>query len=270
MIDSHTHTFHSHDGKTTLPELIAAAKEKGLSYLAITEHLDRDYYYCCKERFARQLNLKRYSSDFEKNKNLAGDMPLAFGVECGYLGKARARYVKDFSKYNFDVIINSVHTVDGGDLYFMSPEKLSDRNYVFGKYLEAVLESLDGLPDYDIVGHVGYVARYVKFENRSLYTPEFYGIIDDILGKIIEKDKTLELNTNVKDLPYPFLPEPAILKRYFALGGRNITFSSDAHIANKLCFGYETAAEEAKKIGFTEWTTYLGREKRTILIKSDL
>ena len=84
---------------------------------------------------------------------------------------------------------------------------------------------------------------------------------------IIEKDKTLEINTHVHKNGMEYLPENEILKRYYELGGRNITFSSDAHRASFICDKYELAKNVVKEIGFTEWTVY--KKQKPFKIKID-
>lgn len=268
LIDCHAHTFFSHDGKQDIKDLIAAARDKKLAYLAVTEHLDRDYCRIVgKERFIRQLNLKEYKAEFEKVKDTAEGTVLAFGVECGYSANSVKRYQRDFSRYHFDVIINSVHTISNRDLYFLPQKRLGEKETLYMNYLLTVLDSLKKMPDYDIVGHLGYVARYVNFEDRSLYTDNLKDIVDECLYEIIKRDKTLELNSNVKDMTIPFLPEEEILKRYKELGGQNISFGSDAHVTARLCDKYDLAADIALSLGFTHWTVYKKREKLKIAIK---
>ena len=70
MIDSHSHSILSHDGKVSIEVLRDKAASMGAEYLAITEHLDRDYLYCglSRERFIRQLNLEKYFRGFAEAK----------------------------------------------------------------------------------------------------------------------------------------------------------------------------------------------------------
>ncbi|MFA5449683.1 MAG: histidinol-phosphatase HisJ family protein [Clostridia bacterium] len=261
MLDTHTHTKFSHDGRMSLYNAVIRAREMGLKYFAATEHLDRDYYYCSgRERFAPQLNIKKYLDEAEKIREVAGDMLVAFGVECGYSLQAQERYKEDFEKYNFDLIINSVHTVNNRDMYFLPKNDLSNKEPIYRQYLLAVLDSVKNQIDYDIVGHLGYVARYVGFDNRNLYEPQFVEIVDEILTEIIARGKTLEMNTRVKDIQAVAIPEEKILVRYRELGGENISFGSDAHSLEDIAMNYTAAAALAKKVGFSHWTAYIQRK----------
>lgn len=268
MIDSHTHSILSHDGHVGIRALADSAKALGAEYLAVTEHLDRDYLYCGlgKERFIRQLNLKKYYREMQAARAAADGIYLAYGIEASYMAKANARYQQELASYPFDVIINSVHTVYGGDVYLGKAYRGRAREVVYNEYLDAVLASVRAPYDYDIVGHVGYISRYAPYEEKSMCTPEFREKIDSILSEIIRLDRTLECNTNAKMPGLVFLPETYILERYFELGGRRVTFSSDAHVPERICDKYRETADIVKNLGFSHWTIYKERKPHEIPI----
>jgi len=268
MIDSHSHSILSHDGKVSIEVLRDKAASMGSEYLAITEHLDRDYLYCglSRERFIRQLNLEKYFRGFAEAKKGENGIYLAYGIEASYARKAVNRYLNELSGYPFDVIINSVHTIYNGDLYLGKAYRHS-REEVYNTYLDTVLESLRAPYDYDIVGHIGYVIRYAPYEQKTICTPEFSEKIDEILKEIIARGKTIECNTNIRLHGYTFLPELPILKRYKELGGERITFSSDAHVPERICDKYAEACRLVKSLGFTHWTIYKQRKPYTVPIE---
>lgn len=260
MIDSHSHSLLSHDGKASITALRDKAVELGVQYLAITEHLDRDYLYCglSKERFIRQLNLEKYQREFAKVKAETNGIYLAYGIEASYMRQAENRYLKELNQYPFDVIINSVHSIYKGDMYLGKAFK-HPRDEVYNAYLDAVLDSVNAPYDYDIVGHIGYVARYAPYPQKSICTPGFKDKIDNILHKIIQLDKTIECNTNIRLADFTFLPELPLLQRYKELGGKRITFSSDAHTPDRIGDKYSQTCEIVKSLGFTHWTIYKQR-----------
>ena len=88
--------------------------------------------------------------------------------------------------------------------------------------------------------------------------------LDKILLKIIELDKTIEINTHDKN--NKFVPEYNILKRYYELGGRNITFSSDAHKIEDLFLNFDKVVQVAKEIGFEYLIVYKKGNKEKIKI----
>lgn len=269
MIDSHNHSTFSHDGKASVAELAARAKELGMEYYAITEHLDRDYKFLRTERFCRQLNLKKAYAGFQKVKALyeGSGMYLAFGVECGFSAEAVPVYQRELAGYDFDVIINSIHTIYGGDAYFGKFYQGKAKEEVYAQYLRLLKESVCAPYPYDIVGHIGYITRYVPYSDPSMCFPSTIEGIDELLRAIIERGKTIECNTHIKDSPFAFLPETAILKRYRELGGDNITFSSDAHRTENVGDKYFLVASAVKELGFKEWTVYKKRVPHKVPIE---
>ena len=150
-------------------------------------------------------------------------------------------------KYEPDFVVNSIHGGKGLDFAFQNyPE---GRQKAYGAYLDLVKKSLDAPYPYDIVGHIGYIARYVPFEDKSF--AGFEKEIDDILLTIIQKDKILEANTSAKGLQQKTLPSEEIVKRYFELGGRKVSYGSDAHFAGRIAENREYVVDMLKAIGFT-------------------
>lgn len=260
MLDGHTHSTLSHDGRMKYEDLVKRGEELNLEYLATTEHCDRDYYYCEKERFCRQLNIDKYYDEFCRCKSLAKHTRLAFGVEAGYCQLSQKDYEKELPQYPFDVIINSVHSLFGRDVYFGDAFKGKTEEQMLNGYLEAILGSVRATYDYDVIAHFGYIMRYVPYPEKKLFRPELSDKIAEILSEIIARDKCLECNGKVVDLDTPCLPELPILKMYYDLGGRKISFGSDAHEVSQLTAGYEKTVAAAKSVGFTHWTAYYGRQ----------
>jgi histidinol-phosphatase (PHP family) len=251
--------------------MIRKAKKLGLVYLAITDHLDLDYLFC-ETSSERKLNIKKYHKSFQRASflqtisSLKG-VQLAFGVEVGYSQKSVSLYKEELPQYPFDIIINSVHTLNDIDLYhFLPKNQPAEKKEIFIDYLNAVYDSIDPGYEYDVLGHIGYVSRYVTYFKKNLLFDDTRDIIDMILKKAINLDKTIELNTNVKSLPQHTIPESAIIKRYRELGGENLTFGSDAHLLNRIGDGYENARQLALSCGFKYWTIYLKRIPKKILI----
>lgn len=257
-VDSHSHSSFSHDGREPIEAFIAEAKRKNLAYYAVTEHLDRDYKYCRKERFLKQLNLRRYARAIEAlREKYEGETPyVAFGVEAGYCAETVKWYEENLPRYDFDVIVNSIHTIHGGDAYFGKFFKGRDKDDVYLEYLGLLIDSVKVPYRYDIIGHIGYITRYAGYPDVSLWAPQYLDKIDELFEEIISRGKTVEINTHIRHPLMNYLPERPLLERYYALGGRNVTFSSDAHVAEDICKRYDEVAALVKEIGFTEWTVY--------------
>ncbi|MGN1042215.1 MAG: histidinol-phosphatase HisJ family protein [Christensenellales bacterium] len=262
MIDAHTHTEFSFDGRATALNMAEKGKSLGLEYMAFTDHCDRDYAYLYKYIHIRQLNVDEYMKTVSEMKE---KYPfLALGIELGYSEFAERDY-KRLPLEKFDYVLNSVHTADGLDCY--NPEFFYNRSKkeAYTSYLKKVLKSVNADYSFDTITHLGFVRKNAPFDDASLTLSEYGDLIDEILKGIIDKGKTLEINSNVKYKD--FMPTKEIVERYFELGGRNVCFSSDAHVVGRVGEMYREGAELAKSIGFEYWTVY--RERKMQKIKID-
>ena len=71
---------------------------------------------------------------------------------------------------------------------------------------------------------------------------------------VIAKDKILEVNSASKMRETMTLPSENILQRYYELGGRKISFGSDAHFKERVADKREEVVDMLKRIGFTHIT----------------
>jgi histidinol-phosphatase (PHP family) len=236
-------------------DLINTAVALKLDYLAVTDHLDRDFLYCTNSKPIKQLDIPKYAEAMREAKKIYdGKIKLAFGIECGYSEKSQKMTFDDVTPLNTDVVINSVHTVKDEDVYVPAYYENKTKDEVFLPYINAVLKSLDIALPYDIVGHIGYIARKAPF--RFLYE-DYDGLLDEIFKKIIQKGKCVEINTHVKFAKADFFPEYDFIKRYRELGGELITFSSDAHQTFRVAEKYDLAAHAVKQAGFKYFAAYI-------------
>lgn len=256
LTDMHTHTQYSHDGRHTAAEMLEAAYKKGMAFFGVSDHFDYDYdtSLMSKEEYEDTRNsdpeeyfhgMRHLQEDYE------GVMNVAVGAEFGYSEKAevQGRYALTYKKHRPDYVINSVHSVGGRDFALVKME--GEKQDVYGEYLRLVRNSLDAPYHYDIVGHIGYAARYVEYADKSFSLEEFGEQIDDILQTIIQKDKILEINSASRRLENRTLPAWHIVERYFALGGRKVSFGSDAHSIERIGDKRDEVVENLKRIGFT-------------------
>lgn len=258
--DTHTHSKHSPDGYVDIAAMAQTAVDLGADYLAITDHCDMDTQQEGNKVPVpwRLLDLEAYQADFFKVKEEFKDkIYLAFGIEAGYDKRANGAYQDIISRYNFDIVINSVHFVSGWDAYFPYFFDGKIKSEAYTMYLEAVYESLFAPYRFDIVGHVGYCVRNAPYEDKVMHYADNPELIDKIFLKVIELKKALEVNRHNS-----IIPNIEMLQRYHDLGGRKISFGSDAHrgdVFNK----YQETCEILKKIGFTQFTIFKqGKEEQ--------
>lgn len=257
LTDVHTHSTYSGDGISTLDEMVACAKEKGLRYYGVSEHFDKDYAVLglkihgtivpSTDAEAYFAHIRRLQAEYE------GELRLLAGGEYGFCPDQRCydAYCELNETYRPDFVVNSVHTTDGADCYFPDYFTGKSKEYAYSRYLENVRRSLDAPYSYDIVGHIGYVSRNAPYEDKKLRYEAFAELIDDILRTVIAKGKLLEVNSSARGAGSAFLPDTDILTRYYELGGRLVSFASDAHNTARICENRALVAVELRKIGIT-------------------
>lgn len=260
ITDIHTHSAYSFDGVSTLKDILARAQSMGVDFYGVAEHVDYDVFYRYGTSLYGILNEEEYFHGARHlQEDYAGVMNVLIGVECSYGQDPRVRTANRalIEKYAPDFVVNSVHTINGDDYYdganyHDKDGVLRDKKEVYGEYLDMILESLDCGYAYDIVGHIGYVTRYAPYADTALHYENFADKLDKILQKIIDKNKILEVNAS-RGLA-GLLPSEEILKRYFALGGRNISYGSDTHSADGICNDRGAVTAYLKALGFTHLT----------------
>ena len=258
LTDLHTHSDFSFDSKESLAKMLKIAHEKGLAFYGVSEHFNYD---ACTEYEQKCYQGIDEESYFHTGRHLqedyAGCLNVLIGAEFGFTPNATAlgRYVEIVQKYRPDYVINSIHDKDGWDYYTKKPyyDKdggLLDKTQVYVEYFRLVLDSLSAPYPYDIVGHLGYCARYAPYEDTRISFEALQSEIDAVLKTIIAKDKILELNASTKDGSV-CVPDIEIIKRYYELGGRKISYGSDAHYAQRVADKRDEVIKLAKEIGFS-------------------
>ncbi|PYG87457.1 histidinol-phosphatase (PHP family) [Ruminiclostridium sufflavum DSM 19573] len=259
MHDSHIHSNFSGDSDMKADSACRKAVEAGLSGLVFTDHVDYDYP-DFDENFL--INLDQYFSFFtELRDSWKNKLDIRIGVEMGYQPHVVNEINKTLGKYPFDFIINSVHIIDHLDPYTGQFFMGKNQRQAYERYLLEILYSVSAYDNYDIIGHIGYVARYGDFEDKPLRYSNYPELLDQILKAVIEKGKGIELNTSgLRTDLQSSIPGRDILHRYFELGGETVTIGSDAHRTEHIASCFKEAAEYLKEIGFRYAAHFEGRK----------
>lgn len=263
--DTHNHTCHfSSDAKMTAKELIDTCKELKMNGVAVTEHYEGDYPHDIGE--SQIFDIPEYFETFRSWSEYAGVFPIYKGIELGYQKHLCGFYDEMVAKYPFDSVILSNHLFDGKDPYFFRECYEKDMITVYRQYIEEMADMVEGCNNYDIVGHYDYINRYAPYEKPQIKYSQCPESFDRFLSAIISKEKCLEINTRSVDKMRKkgledSLPDADILKRYYELGGRNISLGSDSHSSDTLCIHFQEVADYLKSFGFTENSFYVGRKR---------
>lgn len=233
MTDLHIHTTFSSDARSKMEDYVTKAIAMGKKSIGFSEHINLDFVYYGFD-YERTVDIEACFTEIKRLREKYGDeIEILFGGEIGYDKNLVSEFKDLVSKYPFDYIINSVHLINGEDSWLMPFYENRTKKQAYDLYLDAVYDSVSADFPFEIIGHVGYVIRRIPFEDKSMGMNEFGDKIDKILKLIIERGKTLEINTNTRGM-CDILPLIHIIERYISLGGRRFSFGSDAHDTTRL------------------------------------
>ncbi len=266
MWDTHLHTNYSGDSETPVIDMINAARQKGLSGIIFTDHLDWNY---PNEPGLFDLDFYGYQDEIRLLASENTDIEIGTGVELGLQPHLASRHTEFLHKVSFDYVIGSVHVVDGSDPYY--PEFFKDRSAedAYNEYFKCVLSNINEFLDFDSLGHLDYVVRYglknLGPSEGRMYFYKHKAVIGEILDVLIKNDKALEVNTG--SFRYGMKePNPSfdIISLYKEMGGKIITIGSDAHEGKFVADGFETVRERLISLGFTSQLVYCKRVAKEI------
>lgn len=259
LFDSHMHTNHSPDGADTALALCNQALAKNFLGIAITDHCEINAFK------TGGFDKKIYNSAnaiFLANEKMEHRLSVHTGIELGQPLHNLSHADEALSLADFDFVLCSVHNVQQyPDFYFMNykdPTVCIDS--LLNVYFEEVLQTVIW-NQFDSLAHLTYPIRYITgVQKVPVSISNHYAIIDKIFEKLIQNNKSLEINTSGLRQPLgETMPNTDLLTRYYALGGRNITIGSDAHRANDVGMHVEVAMDIAKTIGFSHVNFYKKR-----------
>ncbi|MFV0499000.1 MAG: histidinol-phosphatase HisJ family protein [Bacilli bacterium] len=261
MIDQHVHSRFSPDSKVEIEEYIKKAKENGSEYLNITDHFE------CLDKLKKFDNFdyqKNMIMQYEYIKNRSEN--IYSGIEIGYNQGAKKNISNFLSRYDFSLILLSVHDNDEEEVRYFKPVTY-DRSIdeIVKLYFEQMYDAVTSGIDYDILSHVGFIFRYCKGQVNPL---NYIGELERIFKIIIKESKILEINggcfrRGTYDV-YNFYRE--VLKLYKSLGGQKICLGSDSHKLDDYCGNFEDLIKFIKSNGFDELTLVKMRKHTQIKI----
>jgi DNA polymerase (family 10) len=215
--DLHMHTTAS-DGAASIEEMIAAARERGLSYIAITDHSQR-------VSMARGLTPERALAQWKQIDKIRETLPKGFtllkGIECDILEKGGMDLPDDVLAQG-DWIIASVHYGQK-----QPRQQITDR----------ILGALEN-PHVDIIAHP--TGRLIN--RREPYEVD----LDAVMAAAKQHGKLLELNSNPLrlDLNEVYC---AAAKQH----GIPIAINTDAHAPDQLAL-LRYGILQARRAGLTK------------------
>lgn len=250
FFDNHTHSQFSPDSATSMQELANQAVATGAAGISFTDHLDLD----------APRNADKFVFDIEKQQDelrrvaesYLGKLRIFRGIELG-LQPCAMKSTRDYTAHrNFDVVVASIHFVDGLDPYFGDYYMEKDYRMAYGRVFELMYSTAVEYGDFDIIGHFDYIARYAPYKVRDILYKNFPDELDAILRFLAENGKALEINTKTYGDQRGHIQklDTAVLRRFRELGGEAVSLGSDSHNAYRVCDKFPYFWEVVKSCGF--------------------
>lgn len=256
--DSHMHTIFSEDCEIPVRAMVEGAIQKGLSSVCITDH--DDYGFEDEDIGALKDPDGYVKTVLELREEYRGIIDVRLGIELGVQPQFREHFREITEKYPFDFVVASAHIIDGFDPYLgqlydsMSDEDVMKRTFCY------IAECMNDIPDFDVIGHMDYVARYAPGGTLQYSCDRMMDEIDVVLKKVIEMGKGIEINTSgIKYLGFCH-PHIDILKRYRELGGEIITIGSDAHKPEAIASDFKAAEAVLRDCGYDFYAEFYKRK----------
>lgn len=276
--DFHMHTSFSGDSQTPMEEQINKAIDIGLDHICITDHLDLDfpekygYFDFDRDEYVKEVLLME-----EKYRD---KINIYLGIEFGLVPEESIgkRYEDIANTYPFDFILGSTHLVDWLDPYYSDYWEGKTDHQGVADYFNTILENIKTYNNYDSLGHLDYIVRYVRdipedprrgrellFDNYNY--KEYEEVLDEILKHVIRHDKALEVNS----AGYKYglgAPNPgySVLKRYKEMGGKLITIGADGHKPEHIAYDFNKVKDLLEVLGYKYYVIYKDRKAQAMKI----
>lgn len=241
IFDCHTHTKFSADSEMPAAAAIEKAERLGFG-VTFTEHFD----YNLPGDVDFTFNPADYMNEY---KNFRGER-VRLGVEIGMLAPARRANKNFLAQADFDLVIGSIHVVDGFDIYLPDFYVGKDKSTAYRKYFAAMAEEA-AVEDFDVLGHIDYICRAAPYENPEIEYAAFKAEIDEVLKIVVERGKILELNTRRLNEIRGLKELVPIYKQYKNFGGRYVTIGSDAHKVEAVGANFDRALDFVNALDLT-------------------
>lgn len=260
LTDCHTHTWYSFDGHCNVDELCAAAADRGLQVLAMTEHLDYDHRNGTAHYLTRH---RRRMAEVQRAKEAwAGRLEVLAGIELGqpHLEPEAARAVACGG--GFDLVIGSLHDLRPGKSIYHDFDltTLEACDELYRQFFDEAREMLRNC-DFDVFGHYDYPLRVMGTCMTEPSVARWKAQMLPFLKDLAHSGVALELNTaGLRQWMKRPGGEDWLLEAFRHYGGRRVTIGSDAHYTRDVGTGIREACAILRKNGFDHVTVYRQRK----------
>jgi len=272
--NSHIHTNFSKDAKSSLQDVIAAAKKSGLKIITITDHfpLPEGFKVQAGDSYMAREQLNGYIRLVLAEKKRNKDIDIRLGAEIDFRPGFEKLIPAQIKDIDFDYILGGIHTIAGWNTkvgwdfdyskeIFEKGLLKKDIKKAYKEYFNLVRQMIrsnlfDAVAHLDIIKKFNRDSKYFD-ENENDYREEVMKCLD-----LMEENKrVLEINTSGLFRPCKALyPSEWVIKEAFKRK-IEITIGSDCHKAEDIARGFDYAGKALKKIGYKKLAIFKKRKK---------
>ena len=194
---------------------------------------------------------------------------VGMGIEVDYQPEQMEDILSYIDEHSFDVVLLSIHWWDGKPKY--KPEHWANVDWwretelYFTKVLEAVRMCLElksaGTRTFDILSHVDLVKRYTQRYCKAFDVVSSSDILDEIWRTAIAAELVPEINTStMRDSVGEPMPAAWAIERYAELGGKQVSFGSDAHQSKHVGSHFSEVSKSASQCSIQSQVVFMDRK----------
>lgn len=272
LADLHTHTFRCGHARGHEEDYVRQAIALGLAAVAITDHIP--FYWLPPEAYDPTLamapeELPGYvESVLALKEKYRGTIEVLLGIEADYVEGYEAQLAEILQRYPFDVVLGSVHWLDGFWVDAPSSQKLYERGPAkveaiwrayWQKLEKAIYSQL-----FDVMAHVDLPKKFGFFPEKP-----FSELESKVIAALTATGTAVEVSTAGRRKPvgedYPAL---SLLERLVA-ARVPLVLASDAHAPEEVGFGFSQVTPRLLQLGVSEVFYFRGRQPVTLRLPSE-
>ena len=244
--------------------MVAAALAGGLGAIALTDHAP--FYWLPAEQHDPHLAMAAEELPGYVDGVLAlkeryrGRIEVLLGVEADFIAGHEDRLARMLEAYPFDVVLGSVHLIDGW--LVDAPTSLArlsrgqgEVDRIWASYAELLVAAArSGL--FDVLAHLDLPKKYGHRPSRP-----FAGLEEEVVRAVAGSSCAVELSSAGRRKPVgEDYPAPALV-RALASAGVPFVLSSDAHTPAEVGYGFDELVSGARSAGVDSVAVFRGRHQ---------
>lgn len=228
LINTHSHTTYCGHAVNTMEDMVEAASRKGISLYAVTEHYPLlppfDTWGYVSMPYHK---LDDYVAEVERLRQKHPEMTILTGVEVDWLGDLENRPLQEEDWSRFDIVLGSVHYVDGWAFDDPSLKKTWEHMGVddcWKRYFQVWCEAVTSDAPFTVMSHPDLIKKFDYWPSFDLLP-----LYKQAAEAAASSGRLIEVNTSGKYYACgQYFPAPDLL-REFCKAGVPCTVGTDCH-----------------------------------------